>query len=181
MDLPFEIIFGVLALIVIASALGMLLSRNAIYSVIFLVINFTIVAMLYLTLGAPFIALSQITVYAGAIMVLFLFVIMLLGAEKLSVGEPLRGQRIIAIVLALVLLAQAGLLILSQVDNTAPLSSPSVDFGEPKAIGMLMFTRYQLPVMMIAFMLLISSIGAIVLTRAEQMKIRKSMSDKKEG
>jgi NADH-quinone oxidoreductase subunit J len=181
MQLPFEIIFGVLALIVIATGLGMLISRNAIYSVMFLVINFTIVAMLYLTLGAPFIALSQITVYAGAIMVLFLFVIMLLGGEKLSVGEPLRGQRIVAILLALVLLAQAGLLILGQVDNMTPLNTPSVDFGEPKAIGLLMFTRYQLPVMIIAFMLLVSSIGAIVLTRAEQMKVRKSMSEKKEG
>ena len=61
----------------------MLVSRNAIYSALFLVLNFATVAVLYLILGAPFIALSQITVYAGSIMVLFLFVIMLLGAERL--------------------------------------------------------------------------------------------------
>ena len=77
------LIFFLLALVAVAAALGMLLSRNAVYAALFLVLNFATVAVLYLILGAPFIALAQITVYAGAIMVLFLFVIMLLGAEKL--------------------------------------------------------------------------------------------------
>ena len=66
---------------------GMLLSRNAVYAALFLVLNFATVAVFYLILGAPFIALAQMTVYAGAIMVLFLFVIMLLGAEKLQRGQ----------------------------------------------------------------------------------------------
>ena len=65
------ILFLVLALIAISSALGMLLSRNAVYSALFLVLNFVTVAVFYLLLGAPFIAMAQITVYAGAIMVLF--------------------------------------------------------------------------------------------------------------
>ena len=73
------ILFLILALVAIATALGMLFSRNAVYSALFLVLNFVTVAVFYLLLGAPFIAMSQITVYAGAIMVLFLFVIMLLG------------------------------------------------------------------------------------------------------
>src|SRR5919109_2510834 len=77
------IFFLILSLIAIATALGMLLSRNAIYSALFLVLNFVTVAVFYLLLGAPFIAMAQITVYAGAIMVLFLVVIMLLGAESL--------------------------------------------------------------------------------------------------
>src|SRR5688572_9463095 len=80
------ILFLILSLIAIATALGMLLSRNAIYSALFLVLNFITVAVFYLLLGAPFIAMAQVTVYAGAIMVLFLFVIMLLGAEGIS-GE----------------------------------------------------------------------------------------------
>ena len=71
-----------MAMIVIATAIGMLVSRNAIYSALFLVLNFASVAVLYVTLGAPFIAMAQVTVYAGAIMILFLFVIMLLGAER---------------------------------------------------------------------------------------------------
>ena len=92
--------FLILAVVSVATALGMLFSRNAIYSALFLVLNFVTVAIFYLLLGAPFIAMAQITVYAGAIMVLFLFVIMLLGAERLTPGRVLPWQRWLAIVLA---------------------------------------------------------------------------------
>ncbi len=80
------IFFIPLALIAVATALGMVASKKTVYAALNLIVNFASVAMLYLMLGAPFIALAQVTVYAGAIMVLFLFVIMLLGAEQLS--EP---------------------------------------------------------------------------------------------
>ena len=78
------VLFIVLGAIAVIAALGMLLSSNAIYSALFLVVNFAVVATFYLLLGARFIAMVQVTVYAGAIMVLFLFVIMLLGAERLQ-------------------------------------------------------------------------------------------------
>src|SRR5512143_84400 len=97
------IVFILLALLAVASALRMLFSRSAIYAALFLVLNFMVVAIFYLILGAPFIALSQITVYAGSIMVLFLFVIMLLGAESLPSRDTLRWQPLIAIPLALIL------------------------------------------------------------------------------
>ena len=99
------IVFFVLAFVVVGTAISMLLTRNAIYSAIFLVLNFGTVAILYLILGAPFIALSQITVYAGSVVVLFLFVIMLLGAERMPGGEPLKWQRFLAIPLIIVLAA----------------------------------------------------------------------------
>jgi NADH-quinone oxidoreductase subunit J len=78
------ILFYGLAAVAVLSAVSMLLSGNAVYSALFLVINFITIATLYLLLNAAFIAMVQITVYAGAIMVLFLFVIMLLGAELLE-------------------------------------------------------------------------------------------------
>ena len=99
------VVFFILAAVAVGTALGMLLSRNTLYSALLLVLNFTTVAVLYLLLGAPFIALSQITVYAGSIMVLFLFVIMLLGAERLPARPTLRFQTLAAIPLALLLLA----------------------------------------------------------------------------
>jgi len=68
------IFYVFLGIVAIGSALGMLINRNAIYAALFLVLNFATIAVLYLALGAPFIALTQIIVYAGAIMVLFLFV-----------------------------------------------------------------------------------------------------------
>ena len=92
------ILFYVLAVAAVATAAGLLFSRNSVYAALFLVLNFATVAIFYLLLGAPFIALVQVTVYAGAIMVLFLFVIMLLGAEKLPRGQVLPWQRPLAIV-----------------------------------------------------------------------------------
>jgi hypothetical protein len=76
------VIFIALAVVALIAALGMLLSDNAIYSALFLIVNFATIAVLYLLLNAPFLAMVQVTVYAGAIMVLFLFVIMLLGARQ---------------------------------------------------------------------------------------------------
>jgi len=105
------ILFIVLAIVAIASALSMLLSRNAIYSALFLVMNFATIAVFFLLLGSPFLAMAQITVYAGAIMVLFLFVIMLLGAERLSQEGGLPWQRPVAIILGVVLLVETGIMI----------------------------------------------------------------------
>src|SRR5512137_401140 len=105
------ILFIILAATAVATAAGLLVSRNSVYAALFLVLNFACVAVFYLLLGAPFIAMAQVTVYAGAIMVLFLFVIMLLGAEKLPRGGVLSWQRPLAIGTAAVLLADAGYLL----------------------------------------------------------------------
>src|SRR5947208_16812166 len=82
------VIFIILAAVAIFSAAFMLVSRNAVHSALFLVLNFMCVAFFYLMLNAPFLAMIQVTVYAGAIMVLFMFVIMLLGAAKLGSETP---------------------------------------------------------------------------------------------
>src|SRR5574339_801412 len=108
------ILFLALSLIAIATAVGMLVSRNAIYSALFLVLNFITVAVFYLLLGAPFIAMAQVTVYAGAIMVLFLFVIMLLGAESLPEAEVLPWQKPLAGFLAVVLAVEATFIFLTR-------------------------------------------------------------------
>src|SRR5919202_2467826 len=103
------VVFGITALVSIACAIAMLTSTNAVHSALFLVLNFSAVAVLYLLLQAPFLAMIQITVYAGAIMVLFLFVIMLLGAEKgQEERDALTWQRPLAIVLGLLMRVQAG-------------------------------------------------------------------------
>ena len=96
------IVFFILAAVAVGTALGMLISRNAIYSALFLVLEFRNDCDAVPDFGCAFIALSQITVYAGSIMVLFLFVIMLLGAERLPQGEALRWQPLLAIPLALI-------------------------------------------------------------------------------
>ena len=162
------IIFGILAVLVIVSALGMLFSKNAMYSVIFLVFNFAIVAVLYLSLGAPFIAFAQITVYAGSIMVLFLFLIMLLGAEHTPMIETLRFHRPITFIAAFLFLFAVGLLVVWRGGSFEILPELSSDFASPNVIGLTLYTEYLFPFMIIAFTLLVSTIGAILLTRDDK-------------
>lgn len=158
------ILFLILALVAIVTALGMLLSRNAVYSALFLVLNFATVAVFYLLLGAPFIALTQVTVYAGAIMVLFLFVIMLLGTEELPDSNELSWQRPVAIFLALVLIVEGIYLSVSQKTVGLINNAPSESLGSPQAIGDMLFTQYLLPFEATSILLLVAMVGAIVLT-----------------
>jgi len=159
------ILFLILAVVAIATALGMLISRNAVYSALFLVLNFATVAVFYLLLGAPFIALTQVTVYAGAIMVLFLFVIMLLGTDELPERKVLNWQKPMAILLALVLMAEGVYLIFIQNSASGLINNaPAADFGSPQAIGDMLFTQYLLPFEATSILLLVAMVGAIVLT-----------------
>lgn len=165
------IVFLVLSLVSIAAALGMLFSRNAVYSALFLVLNFSTVAVFYILLGAPFIAMAQITVYAGAIMVLFLFVIMLLGAENLPRTKALPWQRPLAVILAVVLAVEALYLLLSRASSDAVITAPdaSVNTVENlREMAMTLFNQYLLPFEVTSVLLLVALIGAIVLTRKEK-------------
>jgi NADH:ubiquinone oxidoreductase subunit 6 (chain J) len=159
------IVFLILAVIAIAAAVAMLLSSNTVYSALYLIMNFIAVAVIYLTLGAPFVALAQITVYAGAIMVLFLFVIMMLGAEKFGEKEPLKWQRPVAIVLGLALIGEGVYALLSRVGTTM-LSNPATEaLADPKALAMLLYSKYSLPFEVTSILLLAAAVGAVVLTR----------------
>jgi NADH-quinone oxidoreductase subunit J len=167
------ILFGFIALVVVATALGMLLSRNSIYAALFLVLNFATVALLYLVLGAPFISLVQITVYAGSIMVLFLFIIMLLGAERLPKGERLGSHRWISIVLGLVFLAELVLFLVYRSGMAGMVNAPPADFGSPAVVGLALFQKYALPFEITGFLLVVATVGAILLTRGDQFRGRK--------
>lgn len=97
---PELILFYAMAFLMVGSALAMVLARDLVHGVLFMVANFVLTAVLYLMLSAPFLAAVQLVVYAGAIMVLFLFVVMSLGAEKLDMAESLSGQRFWGLLLA---------------------------------------------------------------------------------
>lgn len=160
-------LFLILALVAIASALAMLTSSNAVYSALFLIVNFGTIAVFYLLLGAPFLAMAQVTVYAGAIMVLFLFVIMLLGAEQLRQRQSLSWQQPLAILLGAVLLIETAIIFLtrSRSDLLPSLAQILPDFGGPTAVGELLFNEYLLPFEITSVLLLVAMIGAIVLSR----------------
>jgi len=165
------IFFLVLSLVAIATAVGMLLSRNAIYSALFLVLNFITIAVFYLLLGAPFIAMAQVTVYAGAIMVLFLFVIMLLGAESLLTAEVLPWQKPLAITLAVLLAGEAVFLLITRARPTGEVVSPDTAVNtitNLRDLGTALFNQYLLPFEVTSILLLVAMVGAIVLVRKEK-------------
>ncbi|NDJ53542.1 MAG: NADH-quinone oxidoreductase subunit J, partial [Chloroflexi bacterium] len=149
------IVFLILAAIAIAAAIGMLTSTNAVHSALFLVINFICVALFYLGLAAPFLAMMQVTVYAGAIMVLFLFVIMLLGAERVSLSSRLRWQTPLAVVLLIALAVVTALLAFSpavsgSLADPEPVSAALDSFRDPRELGAVLYTEYMLPFQMLS-------------------------------
>jgi len=164
------IFFLLLSLISISTALGMLLSRNAVYSALFLVLNFITVAVFYLLLGAPFIAMAQVTVYAGAIMVLFLFVIMLLGAESIA-GEFNWRKAVFPGALAVILAVEATVIFLTRARPAGDVAQPDASINTVtnlRALGEALFTQYLLPFEVTSILLLVAMVGAIVLVRKEK-------------
>jgi NADH-quinone oxidoreductase subunit J len=161
------LIFLIVAAIAVVASLGLLLSRNAIYAAMFLILNFAAVAVIYILLNAPFIAAVQVAVYAGAIMVLFVFVIMLLGAERLSTVEvrsTMKWQRPLATILGLLLIIMLGAVILTRASTGTALKM--IDTS-PFAIGKALFTTFLLPFEIASVLLLAAMVGAVVLTKKE--------------
>jgi NADH-quinone oxidoreductase subunit J len=159
------VLFGAMAL---GCALAMVAQRNPLYSAISLVGVFVSLACLYLTLQAPFIAAIQVIVYAGAIMVLVVFVIMLLNVEE-EVRRPLRLTYLIpvGVVLAAVLVGEAAFML--QLGNgagdLAPVQTAGSDVGLTASIGAGMFTKYLLPFEVTSVLILMALVGAITLAR----------------
>ena len=165
------IIFAILALIAVLAAVLMITSGNAVHSALFLVVVMSSLAVFFLGLWAPFVAMVQVAVYAGAIMVLFLFVIMLLGAEKIGARMGRSWQLPVAIGMGLVVMGLGAFMLLS----TAPiqvLDRPAAEIvmGSAEAIGAALYSEWLFPFEAISILLLVAMIGAVVLTRAEGRK-----------
>ncbi|HEY1408715.1 MAG TPA: NADH-quinone oxidoreductase subunit J [Promineifilum sp.] len=170
------VLFIILAAVAVVAALGMLLSRNAVHSALYLVVNFMTVAVFYLLLNAPFIAMTQIIVYAGAIIVLFLFVIMLLGADRLrgvsGVAEEFLGSeryhRYGAILLALVLVGVFAYLLLQGAVGSTDLG-PLTD-ASPQALGIELFQSYVFPFEVTGVILLAAIVGVVIFGRTKSRR-----------
>ena len=173
---PEWIVFISLGIVAIGAAIGMLTSRNAVYSALFLILNFATVAVFYLVLGAPFIAMTQVTVYAGAIMVLFLFVIMLLGAEHMGTPSTFDWQKVLAVLLGIVLLIETGYLLFGKAINLPLIEAAPEGYATPAALAELLFSDYVLPFEVTSFLLLAAMVGAIAITRRKKRQPRWPMT-----
>ena len=164
-----NVVFWVFAPISIASAIGMLVMRNAVHAALFLIVNFFCLAVMYLLLDAPFLFAVQIIVYAGAIMVLFLFVIMLLGVDRgEDLRDPLLAQRPLAIVLAAAFVIEIAVAVRAGIGfaTKAPEGFDLVNAdGNTKALAEVLFRDYFLPFEVTSILLIIAAIAAMVLAQ----------------
>jgi NADH-quinone oxidoreductase subunit J len=160
--------FILLAVLAVAGALAVVLQRSAIYSALSLVGVFAVTAVLYLMLSAPFLAMLQIIVYAGAIMVLFVFVIMLLSVSYEESGEavgiPSGWKRIGAAVLAGVLVAETAFLAVTMV-LTGTHGVAGADMGSVQNVGMTLYKKFIFPFEVASILLLVAIVGAVAITR----------------
>jgi NADH-quinone oxidoreductase subunit J len=160
------LLFIVIAVAAVATALVVMLHKNPVIGGLFLVGNLLCIAILYLLLHAQFLAAIQVIVYAGAIMVLVVFVIMLLNVEQEERGRArLKFLVPTAVVLSAVLIAEVAFILVSvQEFRVNPTSAPS-DVGLTHSIGAQLFTRYLLPFEITSILLLMAIVGAMTLAR----------------
>ena len=167
----FFILFSILAIV---SAIMMITHKNPVYSAIFLIITFFSIAGFYFLLEAQFIAIVQIIVYAGAIMVLFLFVMMLLNLKRetrLPIGRPF--QVALGSGFALILLVQVFLIVRTgiQVTKAGEFSPEKInEIGSVEVIGSQLFTNFLFPFEAASVLLLVGIVGAIILGRKQLPK-----------
>jgi len=153
----------VIAAIAVGSALGLILRPNAIHGALFLVVNLGSVAALYLMLGAEFLAAAQVIVYAGAIMVLFVFAIMILIPGKEESGpDPRRGARIVALPVGGLLMLLLVFVVAARWNAPRGAVVPS---GSAAAVGRLLFTSYLFPFELTSVLLLAAMVGVMLLAR----------------
>ncbi len=159
-------LFLILAFLAVASALMVVISRNPIYSAIFLVVTLFCLAGIFLLLEAYFLAVVQIIIYAGAIMVLFLFVIMLLNLEREAKFLSISNPRILLIsFLSMTFAGMMATLISDSVDFFQNGAESVGELGGTKSVGLSLFTDYLLPFEIASLLLLVALVGAVLLAK----------------
>jgi NADH-quinone oxidoreductase subunit J len=160
-------VFYVFAAIAILGGLGVILSRNPVHSALALAVVFICLAVMYILLSAPFIAAAQVTIYAGAILILFLFVIMVLN-PRLDVGDALTGQRLVAAIFGVAFVIVVSLMLVRGhlASAIGPFTPEYIaEKGHTQLIGSLLFTNYLLPFEITSLLLLVAIIGVISLAK----------------
>ena len=178
-----QIVFWVCAAIAVVGAVGMLISRRAVHSALFIAATMIALAVLYVSQGAPFLGMAQIVVYTGAVMMLFLFVLMLVGVDSTeSLVETLKGQRIAGLALAL----GFAVLLFAAIGNVSYNFAVGIDGanaadgGNVQGIAHLIFDRYLLAFEVTSALLITAALGAMVLAHRERHTPRKSQREQSE-
>ncbi|HET7417843.1 MAG TPA: NADH-quinone oxidoreductase subunit J [Solirubrobacterales bacterium] len=160
-----EVLFFVAALGALGGAIGVIAMRNPFYSVLALIVHLFSLAALFLLLTAAFVAAAQVVVYAGAVMVLYVFVVAYVGGGGESAWEPIPGQRFLAPLLGIALFVELSVAVLGSGLKALETEGADVSagFGNPAAIGRLLLEKFLLPFEASSILLLLAAVGAIVL------------------
>jgi NADH-quinone oxidoreductase subunit J len=165
------ILFFAAALGALGGAVGVVAMRNPLYSVLALIVHLFSLAVLFLLLASAFVAAAQVVVYAGAVMVLYVFVVAYIGGDTESAWEPIPGQRLLAPLLGAALFVELSIAVLGSSLQALDTHGPDVHagFGDPAGIGRLLLERFLVPFEASSILLLLAAIGAVVLAarRAE--------------
>jgi len=158
------VLFFLAAIGALGGAIGVVAMRNPFYSVLALIVHLFSLAVLFLLLSSAFIAAAQVVVYAGAVMVLYVFVVAYVGGEE-SAWEPIPGQQLIAPLLGIAIFIELAVAVLSSSLLALGTDGPDVKpgFGDPAAIGHLLLERFLVPFEASSILLLLAAVGAIVL------------------
>jgi NADH:ubiquinone oxidoreductase subunit 6 (subunit J) len=164
------VVFWVAAVMALGGALGVVFQRNPFYSVLSLVVHLIALAVLFLLLRAEFLAAAQVIVYAGAVMVLYVFVVAYVGGLEDPLTEPSPILRAIAPLFAGLLLVELSIAIIGSslkgVDSEG--ADLAAGFGSPSQIGELFLTKFLIPFEVVSLLLLVAAVGAVVLARREE-------------
>jgi NADH-quinone oxidoreductase subunit J len=160
-----QICFFVGALGALGGAIAVVLLRNPFYSVLALVVHLVSLAGLFLLLHAQFVAAAQVVVYAGAVMVLYVFVAAYVGEQEEPLYEPIAGQRILAPLLGVALFIELSIAILGTALSSLSTRGPELPagFGTPESIGNLFLERFLVVFEGASMLLLVAAVGAVVL------------------
>ena len=170
--------FWVLAIVAVAAALGMVLARKAVHCAVLLAVVMLSLAILYAMLGAPFLALVQIIVYTGAVLMLFLFVLMIVGISAAdSIIETIRGQRLWATLAGISMLVLLSVVIGHAVIGPAAPASAKFGNANVTSLASLIFTRYLYPFEITSALLITAAVGAMVLAHRERIKPKPTQRD----
>jgi len=159
------VVFFFAAIGALAGAIGVIAMRNPFYSVLALIVHLFSLAALFLLLTSAFVAAAQVVVYAGAVMVLYVFVVAYVGGTGEPAWDPIKGQRFLGILVAGILFVELSAAVLSSALLALGTHGPKVNpgFGDPAAIGRLLLEKFLLPFEASSLLLLIAAVGAIVL------------------
>jgi NADH-quinone oxidoreductase subunit J len=173
-----QITFWLLAVVSVGSALGMILVRKAVYCAVLLAVVMLSLAVLYALQNAPFLAFVQVIVYTGAVLMLFLFVLMIVGIRaKDSIVETIKGQRVAAGLAGIGLLVLLTLTVGHAVLGTAAQTGPSFGANNVYAIARLIFTTYVFPFEVTSALLITAALGAMVLAHRERITPKVTQRD----